>query len=306
MQIKVCSKCNKAQPKTKEYFYWHKKSKRLYAQCKNCVKKRIYTTPSNKWVIGVSKHPEKVLQKRRYKHFKEKNKSTISFKDFVIYEKQMQCYKQNKKIFNDLRKRLNKLTPKQHKNYTGKLSFAEKKERVLKKYAVPLEDQHKYDHYKKISSLRYKVKYDYDINFNLQERLRRQLKKKTLKYPHLGDMLRKDIKDNKNRIYSLLGYTTKDLVKHLQKMFTEDMSLEKLLSGEIHIDHIAPQAWFNLNNDEDVRKCWALDNLQPLWASENLAKRDKMILTEHNIQFNNFYKQLYESKKNRILNANKS
>ncbi len=191
-------------------------------------------------------------------------------------------------------------------NYTSKLSFAEKKERIFKKYGVSTEDEHKYKHYKKISSLRYKVKYDYDIDFNLQERLRRQLKKKTLKYPHLGDMLRKDIKDNKNRIYSLLGYTTKDLVKHLQKMFTEDMSLEKLLAGEIHIDHIAPQAWFDLNNDEDVRKCWALNNLQPLWASENLAKRDKMILTEHNIQFNNFYKQLYESKKNRILNANKS
>jgi len=28
-------------------------------------------------------------------------------------------------------------------------------------------------------------------------------------------------------------------------------------------------------NSEDFKKCWALNNLQPLWAKDNLNKRDK-------------------------------
>ena len=253
----------------------------------------------------MSKHPEEVLQKRRYKNFKEKNKSTISLEKYKLYEEEMKKYKENKVILNVLKKRLNLLKPKQHKSYNQKLSFAEKKARLFRKYNVSPVSQNKYKNYNKIESLRYKIRYDYDINFNLKERLRRQLKKKAHKYPHLGDMLRQDIKKGKNRIYTLLNYTTEDLLKHLQNMFTDGMSLDELIKGNIHIDHVVPQSWFDLNNDEDVKKCWALENLQPLWAKDNLKKSDKMILTEHNIKFNSLHKLLYENKMRKI-NANKN
>jgi len=43
-----------------------------------------------------------------------------------------------------------------------------------------------------------------------------------------------------------------------------------------HVDHVIPLSAFNLTSLEDpeVRRCWALDNLQPLWWQENKDKGD--------------------------------
>jgi len=44
--------------------------------------------------------------------------------------------------------------------------------------------------------------------------------------------------------------------------------------GTWHIDHIRPDSWFHYDsvNHEDFKKSWMLDNLQPLWAKDNLMK----------------------------------
>jgi 5-methylcytosine-specific restriction endonuclease McrA len=49
--------------------------------------------------------------------------------------------------------------------------------------------------------------------------------------------------------------------------------------NEWHIDHIIPKAAFNYEKPEDIdfKKCWALKNLQPLWAKENHEKKDKLL-----------------------------
>jgi len=46
-----------------------------------------------------------------------------------------------------------------------------------------------------------------------------------------------------------------------------------------HIDHKTPIAAFNFEKpeDEDFKKCWALENLQPLWAKENMKKHKKLV-----------------------------
>ena len=38
------------------------------------------------------------------------------------------------------------------------------------------------------------------------------------------------------------------------------------------IDHIIPVSAFDHANAEDVRRCWSLENLRPLWHKQNLAK----------------------------------
>ena len=77
--------------------------------------------------------------------------------------------------------------------------------------------------------------------------------------------------------FDTLGYTPMDLVKHLESQFTEDMSWENHGIDGWHIDHIRPVASFNYDSTEhpDFKKCWALNNLQPLWAKDNLSKGDK-------------------------------
>lgn len=80
-----------------------------------------------------------------------------------------------------------------------------------------------------------------------------------------------------------MGYTVDDLKKHLEKLFTEGMSWDKFLKGEIQVDHKTPIAVFNFTSSahKDFRRCWALSNLQPMWARDNLIKGAKL---EHHFQ----------------------
>jgi hypothetical protein len=76
----------------------------------------------------------------------------------------------------------------------------------------------------------------------------------------------------------LVPYTIEQLKRHLEKNFTEGMTWELFLAGEIHIDHKIPLTAFNYKSpmDDDFQKCWSLKNLQPLWGSENWSKGDKL------------------------------
>ena len=49
--------------------------------------------------------------------------------------------------------------------------------------------------------------------------------------------------------------------------------------GEWHIDHIIPISYFDYSSydDETFKICWDLNNLQPLWAKDNLIKSNKLI-----------------------------
>lgn len=43
-----------------------------------------------------------------------------------------------------------------------------------------------------------------------------------------------------------------------------------------HIEHIIPQSTFDFTNEEEIRKCWALSNIRPLDAIENIRKGNKI------------------------------
>ncbi len=42
-----------------------------------------------------------------------------------------------------------------------------------------------------------------------------------------------------------------------------------------HQDHITAQSKFDWTNDEDIKKCWALSNLRPMQALDNIKKGNK-------------------------------
>lgn len=75
---------------------------------------------------------------------------------------------------------------------------------------------------------------------------------------------------------SIVGYTVNELKRHLESLFTQGMTWSNY--GEWHIDHIIPQSFFKFESDEDVefKMCWRLENLQPLWARENIQKGNKI------------------------------
>ena len=65
------------------------------------------------------------------------------------------------------------------------------------------------------------------------------------------------------------------LISYLESKFTEGMTWDN--HGEWHIDHIIPCCSFNLENEEEQKKCFHYTNLQPLWAKDNLRKGGKIL-----------------------------
>lgn len=98
-------------------------------------------------------------------------------------------------------------------------------------------------------------------------------------HSRMSTSIRSAIGGNKGRVgwQQLVGYTTERLKAHLEARFTDGMSWDALCRGEIHIDHVKPRCLFNFESpsDPEFLECWALSNLQPLWAKDNLRKSDK-------------------------------
>ena len=78
----------------------------------------------------------------------------------------------------------------------------------------------------------------------------------------------------------LVGYTLDDLVVHIEQLWRPGMTWQNHGRGpdKWQIDHVIPISAFDFTSAEDIgfKQCWALTNLQPLWADENLEKRDKL------------------------------
>jgi len=76
--------------------------------------------------------------------------------------------------------------------------------------------------------------------------------------------------------FEILQYSPEQLATHLENQFTEGMEWENY--GEWHVDHRRPITAFNFQEigDNEFMECWALENLQPMWADENIRKSNKI------------------------------
>jgi hypothetical protein len=81
---------------------------------------------------------------------------------------------------------------------------------------------------------------------------------------------------SQNKWECLVNFTAKELMCHLEKQFKDGMTWDNY-GNYWHIDHIIPIAVFNFKTPEDIdfKRCWALENLQPLEAKENMRKNAK-------------------------------
>jgi len=106
-----------------------------------------------------------------------------------------------------------------------------------------------------------KVKYDNDLGFKLKETLRTRLAKAIRRNTKTGSA----VKD--------LGCSINDLKTYLESKFQSEMTWDNY--GKWHIDHIRPLSAFDLTDDKQFKQACHYSNLQPLWAKDNLIKRDK-------------------------------
>lgn len=84
------------------------------------------------------------------------------------------------------------------------------------------------------------------------------------------------------RVITELGYSPKQIREHLQSQFSAGMDWSNYGRGKMNwsVDHIRPVTSFH--DDELISVINSLDNLRPLWVSENSVKGNK--------QFQNFRK----------------
>ena len=82
---------------------------------------------------------------------------------------------------------------------------------------------------------------------------------------------------NGESVEKYLPYTDEELWNHLRSGYTEGMNDNNY--GEWEIDHKNPQSLllFDSMDHPNFLKCWALENLQPLWAADNISKSNKII-----------------------------
>jgi hypothetical protein len=109
-----------------------------------------------------------------------------------------------------------------------------------------------------------KERRDSDPVFNLTNRIRCRLWKylKTLNITKT------------NKTFDIVGCSPEFLKEHLEKQFISGMTWDN--RSEWHIDHIIPLS--SAKTEDELYKLCYYENLQPLWAEDNLKKSNKIFL----------------------------
>jgi len=83
--------------------------------------------------------------------------------------------------------------------------------------------------------------------------------------------------DKYGHYFDILQYTPEELINHLEKQFTDDMTWDNY--GIWHVDHKLPITSFDIQDmgDDEFMRCWSLNNLQPMWGEENIRKSNKVL-----------------------------
>jgi len=122
-----------------------------------------------------------------------------------------------------------------------------------------------------------KTKRDYERNRKASDPLYKLISNfRTAIYQVLKES---NVEKNKH-YFDILQYTPESLINHLESQFEENMNWENY--GEWHVDHKLPITSFNIQEmgDEEFMRCWSLDNLQPMWGTDNIRKSNKVMGTE--------------------------
>lgn len=220
--------------------------------------------------------PYKDIETRR-KHYR-KNKKRMAENSRKWYQlNKKKVANRNKVYYQENREKLIKQAReyrKTHKKEKGQYCEKHKKEqseygkeyRFKNRGKIGRRMQKYYQSNKKQICENHKYRYHNDIRFKLND--------------SISTAIWKSLKNGKGGLHweKPVGYTLKDLMKHLKKTLPQGMTWQDYLDGKLHIDHKIPIYAFNFDdiNHLDFKRCWALDNLQFLKATDNLRKGKKI------------------------------
>ena len=236
IQFKICSKCKKM--KNVNRFYKHNNFKDGYRyECKKCNIKSS-TLKKREILFNRSKMGIKLCSKCKI----EKD-----INNFGKYNKSNDGYRYECK---KCRKQYQQKHTEEKREYD--IKYRQKHKKILN------ENKKQYNKIKRFLKPHFKLKQN--ISSLINQRLKRRLSSK-----------------NGKSTFNFLPYTINELKQHLEQQFAKGMSWNNYGLFGWHIDHIKPDFLFNYKSveDKEFQECWALKNLQPLWAKDNLSKGNK-------------------------------
>ena len=229
-------------------------------QCNKCkkikdiccfYKRKNRRIGTNSWCKDCYKkyYQDNKVEKEKYrKKYKLKNPEKIKESNKKWRENNIEYYKK-------YQKKHRQENPEYYKKYR------QKNQKEIKKYKKKWKKENP-EYYKKYQKNRCEI----DTHFKLRKNISSLI---------LIKLKRRLSSKNEKSTFTFLPYTINDLIKHIEKQFTKGMSWDN--HGKWHIDHIKPDSLFNYKSveDKEFQECWALENLQPLWAEDNLHKSNK-------------------------------
>lgn len=75
------------------------------------------------------------------------------------------------------------------------------------------------------------------------------------------------------KTFELFGYSPKELFDNIRIKLKDGMTFDNY--GLWHVDHIKPLSKFDLKKEDEIKKAWHFNNLQCLWAIDNLKKGNR-------------------------------
>jgi hypothetical protein len=246
--MKVCSKCDIE----KEEFEFSQENN----LCNGCFKEQV-----------------EIIKKRRSEYYK-KNKEELNKKKKIYYQN-------NREKFLSLSKECYERNKEEKKAY-GRQYHKKNREKILKQ-KKEYQKNNKEVLYKRKKEYRKKNK-DYIRNHKREyERQRRKtdvcFRIRKIVSMRVSNALKISGSCKNSSVLKHLPYTIEELKTHLESQFESWMSWENhgpydKYEKRWHIDHIIPQYLlpYDSMDHPNFLKCWALENLRPLEAIENLRR----------------------------------
>jgi hypothetical protein len=185
----------------------------------------------------------------RINNYRQKNNNKVNQWNRETYYRNITKHRETKKKYREINKEALKVKEKIYRDNN--------KEKINKYY---------YDNRKTLVKKaldRIQTRRKNDIMFRIKLSLRARV----------YSFLKKNEITKKNRTFELVGCNPNELKEFLEKKFVDGMSWENY--GKWHIDHITPLS--SAKTEEEIYKLCHYTNLQPLWATDNLRKSNKIL-----------------------------
>jgi len=259
IELKTCTKCGSSKPLSE--FYKSKRGK--YGVCSMCKKcgaeyAKVYNAKhkgkrnaqSREWRLNNLERAQTTDRK-----WKEANPERVK-------ENRKSHYENNKEAEKAYSRQWGKENPQKKKQMFRTWYLKNREENIKRSREWQAQNPEKSRLLKKADWNRRYANPKNRLSFCVSGAVRRSLKGKTKDGIHWEP---------------LVGYSIAELRRHLERRFKDGMTWENYGSAW-HLDHIIPVAVFNFETPEDIdfKRCWALKNLQPLWASDNMSKGAKI------------------------------